>query len=112
MLTIVLFMNLQANPSSKSWPVCHVNDNASLYVEILRSILADGSLGYGKNGYYLAASGSVVWDDLYEAIAKALAKRGVIEDASVESADDATLEKMGVALGSPKEYVRVQLGGK
>ncbi|CAM1506205.1 Fc.00g058460.m01.CDS01 [Cosmosporella sp. VM-42] len=95
-----------------SWPVCHVNDNASLYVEILRSILRDGNLGYGKNGYYLAASGSVVWDDLYEAMAKSLAKRGVVDDTSVESADDAILEKMGAALGSPKEFVRVQLGGK
>lgn len=45
-------------------------------------------------------------------MAKAMVNKGVIDDATVELADDSTLEKMGEALGSPKEFVRVQLGGK
>ncbi|KAK7955725.1 uncharacterized protein PG986_004947 [Apiospora aurea] len=100
-----------------TWPVCHVLDNTNLYLDILRRILADGregeGLGSGRNGYYLAASGSVAWDDLYAAMAAALAKRGdnVVADARVEAADSAVLEKMGQALGCPADFVAVHLGG-
>jgi hypothetical protein len=81
-------------------------------VELLKSILRDEDLDHGKNGYYLAASGSVAWSDIYSAMAKALAKRGVIETADVNRADDAALEKMAQALECPKELVAVQIGGK
>ncbi|KAK7397880.1 hypothetical protein QQX98_012748 [Neonectria punicea] len=95
-----------------TWPVSHVEDTASLYIKILRKILAEEDIDYGSNGYYLAASGSVAWDDLYEAMAKSLAKRGIIEDPKVGLADDAALTKMATGLKSPKDLVRVQLGGK
>ncbi|KAH8596404.1 hypothetical protein B0O99DRAFT_620342 [Bisporella sp. PMI_857] len=94
-----------------SWPVCHVVDNTNLYLSLLRSILANENPGHGKEGYYLAASGSVVWKDLYAVIAKALAKRGIVESAEVEEASADVLGKMGVALGVPAEFVPVQLGG-
>ncbi|KAI8957598.1 NAD(P)-binding protein [Daldinia sp. FL1419] len=94
------------------WPVCHIIDNTTVYIELLRKILADENPSHGKNGYYLAASGSVTWDDLYDAVATALVKRGVIVDDSVALASDETLERMGAALGFPKEMVPVQLGGK
>jgi hypothetical protein len=81
-------------------------------VELLKSILRDEDLDHGKNGYYLAASGSVAWSDIYSAMAKALAKRDVIETADVNRADDAALEKMAQALECPKELVAVQIGGK
>lgn len=72
----------------------------------------DASPDYGKNGYYLAASGSVVWDDLYSAMATSLKKRGVIDDSSVTRADIATLEKMGTAFnGAPAGFVSVYIGG-
>lgn len=74
--------------------------------------MAEEEIGCGKNGYYLAASGSVAWDDLYSAMAKAMVNKGVIADEIVDLANDTVLEKMGEALGSPKEFVRVQLGGK
>lgn len=87
-----------------------------MYLHILRRILKDGGegIGCGRNGYYLAASGSVAWDDLYAAIAAALAKRhdNVIDDTGIEMADGATLAKMGEAIGCPPELVPVHLGGK
>ncbi|KAI0105974.1 NAD(P)-binding protein [Daldinia grandis] len=94
------------------WPVCHILDNTTAYIELLRKILADENPSHGKNGYYLAASGSVAWDDLYDAVATALVKRNIIADSSVTIANDKTLEDMGAALGIPKEMVPIQLGGK
>ncbi|KPM40556.1 hypothetical protein AK830_g5994 [Neonectria ditissima] len=95
-----------------TWPVSHVDDTATLYIEILRKILAEEDIDYGSNGYYLASSGSVAWDDLYEAMAKSLAQRGIIEDSQVSFADNAALAKMAKGLGCPEDLVRVQLGGK
>ncbi|GAB7357640.1 hypothetical protein MBLNU459_g0137t1 [Dothideomycetes sp. NU459] len=94
------------------WPVCHVIDNSTLYLEIMRHILAGESIGHGKNGYYLASSGSVAWEDIYSAMAQSLANRKVITSAGVDEADDAVLQRMGDALGCPKELVPVQLGGR
>ncbi|KAI0599074.1 hypothetical protein F4775DRAFT_552798 [Biscogniauxia sp. FL1348] len=101
----------RVNSGKPTWPVCHVADNTSLYVELLRKILADGNPSYGKNGYYLAASGSVAWDDIYAAMAAALAKRNVIADESVITANDEILERLGEALGTTKELVPVMIGG-
>lgn len=82
-----------------------------MYIDLLRSILAGENPGYGREGYYLASSGSVAWSDIYAVIAKALAKRDVVDSEVVQEADDAILAKMGEALGCPKEFVAVQLGG-
>ncbi|KAI1496377.1 hypothetical protein F5X99DRAFT_400608 [Biscogniauxia marginata] len=95
-----------------TWPVCHVIDNTTLYIELLRKILADENPSYGKNGYYLASSGSVAWDDIYAAMAAALAKRNVIADRSVVTANAQILENIGEALDIPKELVPVMIGGK
>ncbi|KAJ6573439.1 hypothetical protein DFH09DRAFT_1277072 [Mycena vulgaris] len=99
-----------------SWPVCHILDNTTLYLQLLRRILAGDDVPHGKNGYYLASSGSIVWDELYTAMAAALAKRNVVGDAAVVPAlgdeDSQILERMGAALGCPKELVLVQLGGR
>ncbi|PYI09578.1 NAD(P)-binding protein [Aspergillus sclerotiicarbonarius CBS 121057] len=94
------------------WPVAHIQDTVSLYLLLLGKMLQGGTdLGSGKNGYYLAASGSVAWDDLYGAMGKRLAERGVVDDATVVDADDAALELMGEALGRPKDFVPVEMGG-
>ncbi|KAI4648051.1 hypothetical protein J4E93_004462 [Alternaria ventricosa] len=100
------------NPEGWTWPVCHIDDNSKLYVELLKSILRDGNPEYGENGYYLASSGSVAWHDMYAAMSKALAKRGIIDSSEVKKADDLALDKMAQALGCPKELIAVQLGGK
>lgn len=94
------------------WPVCHVADNAELYLEILRSILSGEAIDHGKNGYYLAASGSVAWDDIYDAMAKGLVSHRAIENVNVEAANEAILKQMGEALGCSPELVPVQLGGR
>ena len=102
------------NSGRPTWPVCHLIDNTNLYIEMLRAMLKGGSSNpppNGKQGYYLAASGSVAWADLYAAIARALAQRGVIEDDIVEPATDEAVSKMAAAFGCPKGLVPLQLGG-
>ncbi|KAK1449970.1 hypothetical protein CMEL01_07306 [Colletotrichum melonis] len=99
-------------PHLETWPVCHVIDNTSLYLQILRSILNGEKPEYGKNGYYLAASGSVTWDDLYEAMAKALKVRNVITDERVVPADETALGKMAHGLGTESSLVQMRLAGK
>lgn len=95
-----------------TWPVCHILDNTSLYFDILRTILAGKELGHGRTGYFLASPGSVAWDDLYTAMAAALAKRNIIGDDSVVPANDSILEQIGEALGCSPEFVGVQIGGR
>ncbi|KIW92777.1 uncharacterized protein Z519_06626 [Cladophialophora bantiana CBS 173.52] len=112
-----------------SWPVCHVLDNTSLYLALLRGILSSSSSndssngtgakppGCGKHGYYLASSGHVVWEDLYAAMGTRLAQRGLVDGdpttaGTVEHATDDVLGKMGAALGCPKELVALHLGGR
>jgi hypothetical protein len=88
-----------------------VQDNTSLYLEIIRSILAGENPSHGKQGYYLAASGSIAWKDLYSAMTNTLASRGIVEDAKVIPATDDSLEMMAKGLNCPKEFVSLQLGG-
>ncbi|KAI1119271.1 hypothetical protein F5Y14DRAFT_397218 [Nemania sp. NC0429] len=95
-----------------TWPVCHVRDNTSLYIELMRKILNGESPAHGKNGYYLASSGSVAWDDLYAAMATALAKRGVVTDDTVATANDEELEAMSKGLRCSADLVPLMLGGK
>ncbi|KAF2718913.1 NAD(P)-binding protein [Polychaeton citri CBS 116435] len=102
----------RVDQSRTSWPVSHVIDTAALYIQMLRGILTGEPLEYGKQGYYLASSGTVAWDDLYSALARALAKRGVIDDTEVLQADDKALQGMADALGCGKEFVGVQLAGR
>lgn len=96
----------------QTWPVCHIADTAGLYLEILRKILSGIDIGYGKKGYFLAASGSIAWSDVYAAFAESLAKRDVVDDAMVVQADDSSLAQMGKALGVKPSEVQVLLGGK
>jgi hypothetical protein len=95
----------------QTWPVCHVLDNTSLYLDLIRAILEGRNPGSGKHGYYLAASGSVVWLDLYQAVAEALFKRKIVDDAAVTPANDEALGEMATALGYPKEMVAWAMGG-
>lgn len=83
-----------------------------LYLDLLRNILSGNDMGHGKNGYYLASSGSIAWNDIYRAMAKSLAQRQVIATDAVEVADGDALEKMGNALGCPPPLVSLFLGGQ
>ncbi|KAK4904840.1 hypothetical protein LTR49_025770 [Elasticomyces elasticus] len=94
-----------------TWPVSSLHDTVTLYAEILRNILIGKDIGYGKSGYYMAASGSLAWADIYEAIGKALAKHDVVDSAEVRSVSDEMLEKAAKALGVPKDFVPVLMGG-
>ncbi|KAK5050621.1 hypothetical protein LTR84_003903 [Exophiala bonariae] len=102
----------KVDANKPSWPVCHVVDNATLYIALLSKILEGESVDHGKQGYYLASSGSVVWEDLYSGVAKSLAEKGVIDNDEVPLADDSALQKMAAALGVPKDFVAFSLGGR
>lgn len=97
----------------QTWPVCHITDNTNLYLSLLRGMLSGSGPPppHGRNGYYLAASGAVTWLDLYAAVARALTKRGVVDDDTIEPATPEVLKKMAAALGCPEEMVALQLGG-
>ncbi|EXJ60867.1 hypothetical protein A1O7_05020 [Cladophialophora yegresii CBS 114405] len=101
-------------PSSATWPVCHVDDNTGLYLALLDAILAEKDPASGKKGYYLASSGSVVWGDLYAAMARRLAERGVVDSGDVVPAegDADVLTTMGRGLGCPPALVGLMLGGR
>ncbi|KAH0428275.1 NAD dependent epimerase/dehydratase [Colletotrichum camelliae] len=99
-------------PDKPTWPVCHISDNTALYLHILQSILNGKDIGYGKNGYYLAASGSVAWDDIYAAMARALKARGIIEHETVAPADNSTLAKMAQGLNTDPSLVEMRVGGR
>lgn len=102
---------LKVDEGKPTWPVSHVLDTVGLYAEILRGILEGKDVGSGKGGYFLAASGSVAWDDLYAAMAQVLWKRGAIKEKEVSMAREEDLEAMGKEIGCPKEFVHVQVGG-
>ena len=62
-----------------------------------------------------AASGNVVWDDSYSALAQSLHKRGLSfsDSAEISMADDAALTKMAAAMGGvPRELVSFMISGK
>ena len=64
----------------------------------------------------------MAWIHIYTAIAKSLARHGVIDSDEVKRADDAALDnmsqalgcprEMGQALGQPRDMVALQIGGK
>jgi hypothetical protein len=80
-------------------------------VDLLRKILSGKQICHNRQGYYLASSGAVAWSDLYKQMAKALAKRGVVEDDTLHEAHAESLEQAAKALGCPKEFVPVEMGG-
>lgn len=79
---------------------------------LTKAILQDSNPGSGKQGFYLASSGSACWDDIYSATNKALAKRGIIENASVQPVTDEALQKMAKALNVQTSSVVVKIGGQ
>ncbi|KAF4853542.1 hypothetical protein CGCSCA4_v002106 [Colletotrichum siamense] len=96
-------------PDQPTWPVCHISDNTALYLQILRSILEGKNIGHGRNGYYLAASSSIAWDDIYAAMALALKVRGIIEDETVAPVDDIALVKMAQGLNTDPSLVAMRV---
>ncbi|KAF3807245.1 hypothetical protein GCG54_00008700 [Colletotrichum gloeosporioides] len=99
-------------PEGQTWPVCHISDNTSLYIALARAILSGSNPDHGKFGYYLASSGSASWDDIYAAVAKAMAKRGVIDDDTVAPVTDEALRKMSDALNVEPASAVSKVGGK
>lgn len=74
-------------------------------------MLSQEEIDHGSEGYYLASPGAIAWSDLYKQVAKAMAERGVVDSDSVEEASDQSLGEASKALGCPKEFVPVEMGG-
>ncbi|OJJ77419.1 hypothetical protein ASPBRDRAFT_70828 [Aspergillus brasiliensis CBS 101740] len=102
----------KVDSGSPVWPVCHVADTAELYLQLLRKMLLGEKIGSGKNGYYLASSGLLAWDQIYSAISAALARRNIVDSDAVQDAREGTLDQMGQALDVEPSSVPVLLGGK
>lgn len=96
----------------QTWPVCHISDCTALFIALIKAILAESKPEYGKQGFYLASSGPACWDDIYAATNKALARRGIIENASVQPATDSALRRMAEALNVDTSSVVVKIGGQ
>ena len=73
--------------------------------------MSEEQIDCNRRGYYLAYPGGIAWSDLYKQMAKALAKREVIEDDTLHNASTGSLEAAAEALGCPKEFVPVEMGG-
>ncbi|KAF2748605.1 hypothetical protein M011DRAFT_331916 [Sporormia fimetaria CBS 119925] len=101
----------KVDDGTPKWPVCHVRDVAELYLCILKAVVEGREVGSGKMGYYLAASGHVSWMELYEAVGKALFKRGVVDSEEVGQAGKKEQTTMASGIGCRVEMVEVQLGG-
>ena len=91
--------------------MCHIHDTVTLYIQLLRKILSEEPIDCNRHGYYLASPGAIAWSDLYKQIAKALAKRGIVQDDTLHDANSESLEEAAKALGCPKEFVPVEMGG-
>lgn len=103
--------NVNAGAAAHSWPVCHISDNTNLYLRLVSQVLADNSPPSGKKGYYLAASGTIHWEDLYSAFASVLAKRGLLIDDTVRAPTDEQIEHIAAALGTEASLVPLSIGG-
>jgi hypothetical protein len=79
---------------------------------MIKAMVTDQHPGYGKQGYYLASSGKVLWDDIYASIAKALKKRGVISSCKVQDMTDGALAQIAAAQGVETSSVRVKMAGR
>lgn len=91
--------------------MCHIHDTVTLYIQLLHNILSEEQIDCNKRGYYLASPGAIAWSVLYKQMAKALAKRGVVQDNMLHDASNESLEEAAKALGCPKEFVPVEMGG-
>lgn len=91
--------------------MCHIHDTVTLYIQLLRKILSEEQIDCNRHGYYLASPGAIAWSDLYKQIAKALEKRGVVQDDTLHEANSESLGEAAKALGCTKEFVPVEMGG-
>ncbi|KAF2163494.1 hypothetical protein M409DRAFT_26105 [Zasmidium cellare ATCC 36951] len=99
------------NQGRAVWPVCHVRDQSALYARLLHNILSGVEVNYNKKGFFLASPGAVAWRDLYAAMAKALLRKGLIDDDEVHDADEKAVAEMARGLGCEPKMVAFSLGG-
>lgn len=74
-------------------------------------MLLNEDIPNGRTGYYLPSSGFIAWSDIYAVVAKALAKRGVVDSGEVAEVSQESLERAAKALGCGIELVPFQTGG-
>lgn len=79
---------------------------------MIKAMVADQNPNHGRDGFYLASSGSVAWHDIYVAMARALKKRGVIASDEVAHFTDEALAKYAEAQGVDLPSVKVKIAGR
>ncbi|KAJ5256828.1 hypothetical protein N7478_012932 [Penicillium angulare] len=100
------------NTGPANWSVSHLDDTVALYIALLKSILDGKNPDHNREGYYLAASGNVSWDDMYDAFAGALLNSNVIDSPNDELADESAIKGIAKVLGCPDYHVPSEFGGK
>jgi len=95
--------------------LCHLQDLVSLYMILLKSILAGNNTPSGKkDGYYFAENGVFTWKALYEGIASRLAVLGYFKDpqTTLTKRTEDDIQRAGEILGIPPASVRLSVAGK
>ncbi|KAJ4137177.1 hypothetical protein NW768_002758 [Fusarium equiseti] len=96
----------------QTWPVCSLPDTVNFFLAMIKAMVTDSNPNHGKNGFYLAASGSVAWHEIYVAMAKALKKREAIPTDEVATFTNEALAKYAEAQGVDASSVRVKIAGR
>lgn len=78
----------------------------------MKRILNKQDLEHGKKGFYLASSGRIRWMDLYKGVAKALYKRGLINDDQVHPITEEAREAISKGLGIAPDTIELKIAGK
>ncbi|KAJ7491295.1 NAD-P-binding protein [Mycena latifolia] len=99
--------------------LCHLQDLISLYMTLLKSIIAGNNPPFGKkHGCYFAENGVFSWKALYEGIAARLTSLGYLKGPqtagkiSLTKATEEDIQRAAEVLGVPPAFVPVSVAGK
>ncbi|KAJ7461015.1 NAD-P-binding protein [Mycena galericulata] len=103
----------------ETWALCHLQDLISLYMTLLKSIIAGNNPPFGKQGYYFAENGVFSWKGLYEGIASRLASLGYLKYSETDGkttltkATEEDMQRASQVLEAPTPaFVPVLVAGK
>lgn len=69
------------------WSIVHIHDLSSLFLKLVEAAVGGaGSATWGRNGFYFAENGEVMWRDVADEVARAAKDQGLIKASEVEFA--------------------------
>ncbi|KAF5366972.1 hypothetical protein D9758_003901 [Tetrapyrgos nigripes] len=102
----------QVHQPSSTWPLCHLEDLTSCYLILLCAILSSQTPPHGrKQGYYFAENGNYSWEKMSIAIAKRMAGKGVLKDASLKPPTEEDYKKIADIMMQPVDMVYISVAG-